>query len=91
MQTEENLMSHGEKFDLEEVKETYLNQYDKQLNIGNASKIPLPIMKMLEDTEDDFSFITHRRNSRDGPKNIECSVMDAQSQLPREGVENDQP
>ena len=46
---------------------------------------------MIEDTEDDFSFVTNRRNSRNGPKNVDYSVMDASSRLPRESIENDQP
>ena len=38
MQTDENLMSQGQKFDLEEVKENYLSMYDKQLNNNNGNE-----------------------------------------------------
>jgi hypothetical protein len=88
LQTDESILPDKKAQDLEEIKENYRNNYQinhpvqRQLNFQN------PMFRMLEDTEEDFSYFTSRHNSHAIDKQREVEGLEDSSEIHDERVED---
>lgn len=88
LQTDESMLPDKKGQDLEEIKENYRNQYQINHPVQMQPNLKNPMLRMLEDTEEDFSYFTSRNNSHIIDKQRQAEGLGDSSEIHDDRIED---